>query len=455
MNTSTIQDFQNVETSQSSTPSHTPSRSSDPEDFRRMFKAELSYDTEQRPGLKPSDDLPSEAQASLSLSVSDSNSKPAPDTVHPKGSDHGGGSDGKQTVANTKSSDVNAETDAEGPAGSQTKKGVPIENGRTIAVEGKESGKNVSLAKDELNGEAKTAARPSLLPGEKLTYGDVRKVENAKIGAGYAASSSIQTMNYHHGTPHASSVSRPENGSLSEGSDRSGTMASNVMKNDTSTRATGENEGGKGILSAAMKPIAGMGSASSNTSFSGGQFEESGQFAGKESHALNEVQHINKPQFVVPTSTSTMVDSIRKMQSMIQDQVMVLKSVNHQTMQVMIRPDANMSLFLTLNQGDAEVMVAARMDHQTSNLLKPHWAELQKELEQHGIQLGDPDAQFEQQSQRQQRDQSEEEKEAFYDSQSMFHSRRQTSSDVPGNKESIHVLDPDFENTQGTLVSWA
>jgi len=82
-------------------------------------------------------------------------------------------------------------------------------------------------------------------------------------------------------------------------------------------------------------------------------------------------------------------------------------------------------------------------------------SELQKELEQHGIQLGDPEAQYEDQSRGQQWTQSNGDNDDFYGSQDFFLSPNQPAEDSQGNRESIHSLDPDFENTQGTLVSWA
>ena len=455
MNTSMIQDLPKVDSSRLSSSTRSMTGRSEPEDFKKFFESELSYGTKPRPGLKSSEDLTTEAQSSLSLPIVDPGAKSETHSVASKdsGNQHEGGdalTAGKRTT-NAIQSDVASETEDAAPG----KKDAVTEKGTTLKGEGKEGGKNVSPDQGETDGEAKTAARPSLAAGEKLGYGNVRKAENAVIGAGSAASSSIQAVNVHHGTSHASSVSRPDNGSPNEGSDRSGTMASNVMKNETSTNATTENDARKIDFLAGMKPVSGSGSSSSNTSFSGSQFEDGGSFSGKDTGGLTEVQIANKPQFVVPASTSQMVDSIRKMQSMIQDQVMVLKNINHQSMQVMIRPDANLSLFLTLHQGESEVLVAARMDGQTAGILKPHWAELQKELEQHGVKLGDPEAQYQEQSTGQQWNQSRGESDDDYGSQAFFLSPNEPSKGSLGNKESIHVLDPDFENSQGTLVSWA
>ena len=42
---------------------------------------------------------------------------------------------------------------------------------------------------------------------------------------------------------------------------------------------------------------------------------------------------------------------------------------------------------LTLQQVENQVLVAAKMDESTINLLKPQWQELQRELESQGIKL--------------------------------------------------------------------
>jgi hypothetical protein len=455
MNTSMIQDLTRVDSSRSTSSTRSFNSRSDTAEFKKVFESELTYVAHKRPDLNLSDDLTPEVQSNLPISMTDSGAKPDDSSVALTDSGKGRTEKDSSPDENGGTKEVGGKVESEEPGAGPGKKDSIRENGNAKEVEGKESGKNITPSSKENNGEAKNAARPSFPAGEKLTYGNVRKTENAVIGAGSAVSSSIQAVNVHHGTPHASSVSRPENGSPTEGSRRSGSMASNVIKNETSTKANMENEVRKMDFLSGMKPVSGSGSSSSNASFSSGQFDDGGHYSGKEGQGMPEVQLTAKPQFLVSTSTSQMVDSIRKMQSMIQDQVMVLKNINHQSMQVMIRPDNNMSLFLTLHQGDSEVFVAARMDGQTSGLLKPHWAELQKELEQHGIQLGDPEAQYEDQSRGQQWTQSNGDNDDFYGSQDFFLSPNQPAEDSQGNRESIHALDPDFENTQGTLVSWA
>ena len=48
-------------------------------------------------------------------------------------------------------------------------------------------------------------------------------------------------------------------------------------------------------------------------------------------------------------------------------------------------------MMLTLQQVENQVLVAARMDEATANLLRPQWQELQRELEAQGIKLAHQD----------------------------------------------------------------
>ena len=76
---------------------------------------------------------------------------------------------------------------------------------------------------------------------------------------------------------------------------------------------------------------------------------------------------------------------------MIQDHVTVLRAGGQQTLQVAIRPESGLAMMLTLQQVENQVLVAARMDESTANLLKPQWQELQRELEAQGIKLAHQD----------------------------------------------------------------
>ena len=79
--------------------------------------------------------------------------------------------------------------------------------------------------------------------------------------------------------------------------------------------------------------------------------------------------------------------TIQKLENIIQDQVKILNVSSSKTLSVAVKPDTGLSMTLTLQQVDQQILVSARMDEPTANLLKPQWAELQKELESQGIRL--------------------------------------------------------------------
>ena len=70
-----------------------------------------------------------------------------------------------------------------------------------------------------------------------------------------------------------------------------------------------------------------------------------------------------------------------------QDHVTILRAGGQQSLQVTIRPESGIAMMLTLQQVENQVLVAAKMDESTANLLKPQWQELQRELESQGIKL--------------------------------------------------------------------
>jgi len=90
-------------------------------------------------------------------------------------------------------------------------------------------------------------------------------------------------------------------------------------------------------------------------------------------------------------SSQTQLQAVQRLQSMIQDHVTVLRNGGQQTLQVAIRPESGLAMMLTLQQVENQVLVAARMDESTANLLKPQWQELQRELEAQGIKLAHQD----------------------------------------------------------------
>ena len=90
-------------------------------------------------------------------------------------------------------------------------------------------------------------------------------------------------------------------------------------------------------------------------------------------------------------SSQTQLQAVQRLQSMIQDHVTVLRNGGQQTLQVAIRPESGLAMMLTLQQVENQVLVVARMDESTANLLKPQWQELQRELEAQGIKLAHQD----------------------------------------------------------------
>jgi hypothetical protein len=84
--------------------------------------------------------------------------------------------------------------------------------------------------------------------------------------------------------------------------------------------------------------------------------------------------------------------TIQRLENIIQDKVKVLNSASSKTLSVAVKPDTGLAMTLTLQQVDQQILVSARMDEHTANLLKPQWAELQKELESQGIRLNHQDS---------------------------------------------------------------
>ena len=81
------------------------------------------------------------------------------------------------------------------------------------------------------------------------------------------------------------------------------------------------------------------------------------------------------------------LQAVQRLQSLIHDHVTILRAGGQQSLQVTIRPESGIALMLTLQQVENQVLVAAKMDESTANLLKPQWQELQRELESQGIKL--------------------------------------------------------------------
>ncbi|MDG1891509.1 MAG: hypothetical protein P8L18_09370 [Verrucomicrobiota bacterium] len=261
---------------------------------------------------------------------------------------------------------------------------------KTDATRQSTGGKNDSAADGNQQEGAKIAPRPVASSTAPLTSGAVKSVENALASASSAASAAAQAVPVYHGTPHASGANRSGNVSLQQATQDQAAMTAQVGKNQSQAKGESLPEGQRAASVATVTRVAGVETSSSGSSSTGGGFDPAHQF-GRQDFGGEWQVHSSAKSSIAATQAIATVDSIRKIQSMIQEQAIVMKQSPGQPMQVLVRPDANMALYLTLQQHESDVMVAVRMDQATSGLLKPHWAELQKELGQQGIQLGDPE----------------------------------------------------------------
>ena len=146
----------------------------------------------------------------------------------------------------------------------------------------------------------------------------------------------------------------------------------------------------------------------------------------------------------VPQSNAS---TIQRLENIIQDQVKVLNSASSKTLSVAVKPDTGLAMTLTLQQVDQQILVSARMDEHTANLLKPQWAELQKELESQGIRLNHQDSDQPFQSKHQQtRDES-----MSQDNGEKW--SEQTQYREPGSKHSEKPTQVKTKNSHTTLDS--
>ena len=98
----------------------------------------------------------------------------------------------------------------------------------------------------------------------------------------------------------------------------------------------------------------------------------------------------SQPRVEPPVATAysqSNLQAVQRLQSLIHDHVTILRAGGQQSLQVTIRPESGIAMMLTLQQVENQVLVAAKMDESTANLLKPQWQELQRELESQGIKL--------------------------------------------------------------------
>lgn len=316
-----------------------------------------------------------------------------------------------------------------------------------------QSGKNISHDEKQTQGGAKITPRPSLNGTNTLTHGSVKVSENMLMNANSAVSSAAQAIPIHHGTAPASAKTSSNKSLNIQKLSHQKNMSSNHTKQTVKAKEEAVLDGPGKLF---RTVIAGKGSEESmsfGASLSDGKQEESSIFLEQDSGGNTQIQSFAKTSITGSSKSSTMVESIQKIQSMIEDQVVVMKSAPAQSMQVMIRPDANTALTLTLQQSESNILVAAKMDQSTSNLLKPHWEEIQRDLSQQGIRLGDPELETHQNSSAHQGDKRGQRGDGNQ-SMSPNQSKRPILKNMASSEKS-HKPEPIIDNMEGTLVSWA
>ena len=423
--------------------------------FRDRFNAEL-YNKDGVVNKSP-DKISKELEEAAWLSGASSGSAPpSPEnnfkSVKPSGAEILN-REGQESYSSRSASKVSTEdSDSQNSGAKEKAKGKDSKN----APESKEktqSGKNISNDEKPAQRGANITPRPVLDGKNALAHGSVKVSKNMLMTANSAASSTSQAIPMHHGTTHASSNSRSKETLNTQKLSQQRNMSINNTKQPVNAKGEANLNGPDKLIRPVMAGNGSEESMSFGSSFSEGKQEENSVFLDKDSGNNTQIQFFTKTSIAGPSKSSTMVDSIQRIQSMIEEQVVVMKSAPDSSMQVMIRPDANMALTLTLQQGESNILVAAKMDQSTANLLKPHWEGIQRELSQQGIQLGDPEMDSHQESpanhggKRGQTDDS---------NQDIFPRQSQKSSlDDKTQKESLHKQESNIDLMEGTLVSWA
>ena len=423
--------------------------------FRDRFNAEL-YNKDGVVNKSP-DKISKELEEAAWLSGASSGSAPpSPEnnfkSVKPSGAEILN-REGQESYSSRSASKVSTEdSDSQNSGAKEKAKGKDSKN----APESKEktqSGKNISNDEKPAQRGANITPRPVLDGKNALAHGSVKVSKNMLMTANSAASSTSQAIPMHHGTTHASSNSRSKETLNTQKLSQQRNMSINNTKQPVNAKGEANLNGPDKLIRPVMAGNGSEESMSFGSSFSEGKQEENSVLLDKDSGNNTQIQFFTKTSIAGPSKSSTMVDSIQRIQSMIEEQVVVMKSAPDSSMQVMIRPDANMALTLTLQQGESNILVAAKMDQSTANLLRPHWEEIQRELSQQGIQLGDPEMDSHQESpanhggKRGQTDDS---------NQDIFPRQSQKSSlDDKTQKESLHKQESNIDLMEGTLVSWA
>jgi hypothetical protein len=423
--------------------------------FRDRFNAEL-YNKDGVVNKSP-DKISKELEEAAWLSGASSGSAPpSPEnnfkSVKPSGAEILN-REGQESYSSRSASTISTEDSDSQTSGAKEKaKGKDSKN----APESKEktqSGKNISNDEKPAQRGANITPRPVLDGKNALAHGSVKVSENMLMTANSAASSTSQAIPMHHGTAHASSNSKSKESLNTQKLSQQRNMSINNTKQPVNAKGEANLNGPDKLIRPLMAGNGSEESMSFGSSFSDGKQEENSVFLDKDSANNTQIQFFTKTSIAGPSRSSTMVDSIQRIQSMIEEQVVVMKSAPDQSMQVMIRPDANMALTLTLQQGESNILVAAKMDQSTANLLKPHWEEIQRELSQQGIQLGDPEMDSHQESPANhggKRSQTDDSNQDIFPRQSQKSALKDKTQ-----KESFQKQESNIDLMEGTLVSWA
>jgi len=454
MHASLIQEFPKLEHRESSTSSsRRRSQTDSKESFKERFDSELNQSTGPRPSLNS--DQGGEAYASDWLSESPFGASPSPSAPSEAGtremhSEEHLRSSGKQPGGNHGPDAVSPDAKTSHPSPGNQKDAASSDT----AAEKADTGKNVTSTQQDSQGTAKNAPRPTAPSEGPLTYGAVKPAGTMLASAGSAASTTVQTMQLHPGTPHASTGNQAGSDAIHHGAEAQTTQTVHTMKREATAQIESTSTDLKAALGTGGHRVGHADASSFGSSFQGGGSGESGSFAQREGAAMQALTDIKTPTMPASQTTVT-VESIRKMQAMIQEQVVVLKQLPNQSMQVMIRPDANLSLFLTLQQTESDVAVAARMDQATGNLLKPHWETLQKELEAAGIRLGHPETSADQGDFSQDGNPSRFQDKETEQQQALLRQNKSTRARETDSLGNVSGIDPHLREEHGSLVSWA
>ena len=233
--------------------------------------------------------------------------------------------EGQESHSSRSASKISTEDSDSQTSGAKEKaKGKDSKN----APESKEktqSGKNISNDEKPAQRGANITPRPVLDGKNALIHGSVKVSENMLMTANSAASSTSQAIPMHHGTAHASSNSRSKESLNTQKLSQQRNMSINNTKQPVNARGEANLNGPDKLIRPVMAGNGSEESMSFGSSFSEGKQEENSVFLDKDSANNTQIQFFTKTSIAGPSRSSTMVDSIQRIQSMIEEQVVVMK----------------------------------------------------------------------------------------------------------------------------------